>query len=51
MVEKKKSESAELEFLLGLLTDPLQRRIITLLSEDADPNEVLDALLKEMKND
>jgi hypothetical protein len=51
MAEKKGTESAEREFLLALLPDPLQRRIISLLSESTDLNEVLDTLLKELKSD
>jgi hypothetical protein len=51
MPDKKKAESAELEFLLSLLTDPLQRQVITLLSERSDPSQVLDALLKRKKHD
>jgi hypothetical protein len=49
MSEKRKPESAELEFLLGLLADPIQRQIISLISAGSGPDEVIDAIMKTIR--
>jgi len=51
MPAKKKFESSELEFLLALVTDPLQREIISLMAQSSDPDQAIEALLRKMKDD
>lgn len=51
MPGKEHPESAELEFLLQLLDNKLEQEIVTLISGQRTPDEILKVLLRKRPHD